>query len=94
MRPMASPVVVKVMTQSPQRLVSQLARSWAIQSAAALRDWALGPRGLTALVSYIDPRNSRSIRLAERLGAWQDRSAVTPGNEPTLTYRHAPGRIA
>ena len=69
-------------------------RGYACEAAAAMRDWALGPRGLTALVSYIDPRNARSIRLAERLGAWHDRAAPTPNNEPTQTWRHAPGAIA
>ena len=69
-------------------------QGFAHEAAKAMRDWALGPRGLTALVSYIDPRNARSLRLAEGLGAWHDRAAPTPGNEPTLIYRHAPGRIA
>ena len=59
----------------------------AFEAAAALRDWALGPRGLTTLVSYIDPDNMPSRRLAERLGAVIDPDAATPGNGPTLVYR-------
>ena len=69
-------------------------QGFALEAATAMRDWALGPRGLTALVSYIDPRNSRSIRLAERLGAWHDLAAATPNNNPTQCWRHAPGRFA
>lgn len=38
-------------------------------------------------VSYIEPGNARSIRLAERLGAAQDPSASGPGPD-TLVYRH------
>jgi RimJ/RimL family protein N-acetyltransferase len=38
-------------------------------------------------VSYIDPGNARSIRLAERLGARLDRSAAKSDPED-LVYRH------
>ncbi len=64
---------------------------YASEAAAAMRDWALGPRGLSALVSYIDPANDRSARLAERLGAVIDTNAATPGNAPTRVYRYALG---
>lgn len=43
----------------------------ALDAVAALRDWARG-QGLPALVSYVDPANARSVRLAERLGAHRD----------------------
>jgi RimJ/RimL family protein N-acetyltransferase len=44
-------------------------RGFATEAAAALRDHAFGALGLDRLVSYIDPKNPRSIRVAERLGA-------------------------
>jgi RimJ/RimL family protein N-acetyltransferase len=44
-------------------------RGYATEAARALRDHAVGPMGLKDLVSYIDPENARSIRVAERLGA-------------------------
>lgn len=59
----------------------------ATEAAMALRDWALGPRGLRTIVSYVDPANAPSRRLAERLGAVIDPSAATPGGAPTLVYR-------
>jgi len=59
----------------------------ATEAARALRDWALGPRRLPTIVSYIDPANAPSIRLAERLGAQRDDSGPTPANMPTLVYR-------
>lgn len=60
---------------------------YAREAAAALRDWAFGPAGLTELVSYIDGGNGRSIALAEYLGAVRDDDA--PRQDPEdLVYRH------
>jgi RimJ/RimL family protein N-acetyltransferase len=59
----------------------------AYEAALAVRAWAYGTRGLPTLVSYIDARNSRSIRLAERLGAVRDPGA--PSCDPgALVWRH------
>ena len=66
-------------------------QGFATEAAAALRDWGLGTRGLATMVSYIDPANTASARLAERLGARIDPTAATPDNEPTLAYRHVRG---
>ncbi len=60
----------------------------ASEAAVALRDWGFGSRGLATMVNYIDPDNAASIRLAETLGARLDPAAATPGNGPTLVYRH------
>ncbi len=67
---------------------------FAQEAAIAARNWAYGPRALPSLVSYIDPANTRSIALAERLGARPDPDAARP--DPTdLVYRHpAPARAA
>jgi RimJ/RimL family protein N-acetyltransferase len=62
-------------------------QGYATEAAAALRDWALGPRGLPTLVAYVDPENTPSRRLAERLGARLDPSAATPEGMATLVYR-------
>lgn len=67
-------------------------RGFAEEAARAARAWAFGVRGLTTLVSYVDPRNARSIRLAERLGAWLDPQAARP-DPGDLVFRHpGPGR--
>jgi RimJ/RimL family protein N-acetyltransferase len=63
-------------------------KGFAYEAAAAMRDWALGPRGLPTLVSYVDPDNAHSWRLAERLGATVDPTAATPGGDDCLVYRH------
>jgi RimJ/RimL family protein N-acetyltransferase len=62
-------------------------RGIAREAAVATRDWVYANTGLTTLVSYIDPRNARSIRLAQRLGAWHDTRAATPDNGD-LVMRH------
>lgn len=63
---------------------------YAAEAGRALRDWAFAKRGLATLVSYCDPANSRSIAVAERLGAVLDRTAT--GQDPEdLVYRHRHG---
>ena len=47
----------------------------AFEVATAALAWAYGTLGLSALVSYIAPRNARSIALASRLGAVEDPEA-------------------
>lgn len=65
----------------------------AFEAAAAARDYVFGQCGWTTAVSYIDPDNTRSITLAERLGASLDQSATAP--DPTdLVYRHTPAGAA
>jgi RimJ/RimL family protein N-acetyltransferase len=64
-------------------------RGIAHEAAVAVRDWAYGTLGWTTLVSYIAEGNRRSIRLAERLGAWLEQDAAAPLTEDgTLVYRH------
>lgn len=62
-------------------------QGYAAEAASALRDWALGTRGLTALVSYIDPDNHASVKLAQRLGGRLDPDAATPDGVPCAVYR-------
>ncbi|MCD1627525.1 GNAT family N-acetyltransferase [Seohaeicola saemankumensis] len=63
------------------------ARGIAFQSASAARDQGVRAYGLNGVISYIDPRNSRSIKLAERLGALFERETVFMG-KPCHVYRH------
>lgn len=62
-------------------------QGYATEAASAMRDWAFGARGLKTLVSYIDPANNGSQRLAARLGGTLDLGAATPGGLTCLTYR-------
>ncbi len=66
---------------------THLRQGYATEAARAARDWAFGPRGLTTLVSYIDPPNKNSIALATRLGASLDETAARP-DPNDLVYRH------
>ena len=65
-------------------------RGLAQDAAILARCFAFETLGLDSLVSYIDPNNQRSIRLAEKLGAILDPDAATPDGEACLVYRHKP----
>lgn len=61
----------------------------AFEAARAARDHARSHLGWTEIVSYIDDRNTRSIALAERLGATLDTDAPQPKpDDPCLVFRH------
>jgi RimJ/RimL family protein N-acetyltransferase len=62
---------------------------YALEAAAALRDWAFRELGLTSLVSYCDPNNSRSLAVAERMGAVRDDTARRQDPEDVV-MRHMP----
>lgn len=65
-------------------------RGIAHEAALALRAWAYDRFGWTTLVSYIGAENTRSIRLAERLGARLDPAGPMPQEDECLVYRHPP----
>jgi len=65
-------------------------QGYAVEAASALRDWAFAEGGLTRLVSYIDPPNTASIAVAERMGAVLDADAPRQ-DETDLVYRHRRG---
>jgi RimJ/RimL family protein N-acetyltransferase len=62
-------------------------RGYAYEAAKALREWAFNICGLETLVSYMDPDNIRSRRLAERLGAELDAKAPRI-DRADLVFRH------
>ena len=67
-------------------------KGYAFEAASAALAWAWD-QGFEALVSYIHPKNARSIALAERLGAEHDPNAQRPDGETleeTIVYRHLP----
>ncbi|MGB0505622.1 MAG: GNAT family N-acetyltransferase [Pikeienuella sp.] len=61
----------------------------AFEAAQTLRNWAFADLGAKTLVSYIDPPNIRSRKLAERLGAVIDPSAKRQDPDD-IVYRHLP----
>jgi len=60
-------------------------RGYATEASLALRDWAFDERGLTRLISLIQPGNQRSIRVAEKLGERYERDVEIRG-KPTRLY--------
>lgn len=62
-------------------------RSYAFEAACAVRDWAGRTLGLEPLISLIAPDNTRSLALATRLGAVEERRDVIDG-EKVIVFRH------
>ena len=62
-------------------------RGFATEAARRVRDYAFDALGAETLVSYIDPANQPSLRLAERLGATHD-STIELRGRPAEVYRH------
>jgi RimJ/RimL family protein N-acetyltransferase len=65
-------------------------KGYAFEAAQLARAYAFETLKFDTLISYIDPDNARSIRLAQKLGAVLDPDAATPNNEACLVYRHSP----
>jgi RimJ/RimL family protein N-acetyltransferase len=63
---------------------------YAHEAASAARAHLYAHHGWTTAVSYIDPENTRSVALAERLGCTLDANAARPHTDaaPCLVYRH------
>lgn len=59
-------------------------RGYATEAALALRDWAFDERGLTRLISLINPGNLASIRVAERIGERYERDVEVGGKKGRL----------
>ena len=59
----------------------------ATEAARAALAWAHRELGPPSLVSYIDPDNAASIRVAERLGARRDGTIALRG-KPVHVFRH------
>ena len=62
-------------------------RSYAFEAACAVREWAGRTLGLEPLVSLIAPSNTRSLALATRLGAVEERRD-TVDDEHVIVFRH------
>ncbi|WP_083100407.1 GNAT family N-acetyltransferase [Pseudophaeobacter leonis] len=63
-------------------------KGYAFEAATEMRRWAFEEQKMQTLVSYIDPQNQRSQRLAEKLGAELDEKAEKQDPDD-LVYRHS-----
>ncbi len=63
-------------------------RGYAREAAVAARAHAFDTLHWPTVFSVIDPGNARSIALARRLGAAEDRHAKTPDGTPVIVFRH------
>lgn len=60
----------------------------AYEAALRARDWAYSDMNFTTMTSNIVPGNTRSIALAERMGAKYERTYHNPHMGEDLLYRH------
>ncbi|SHH98008.1 GNAT family N-acetyltransferase [Marivita hallyeonensis] len=60
----------------------------AYEAATRVRQWSYEELGFTTLTSNIVPGNTRSIRLAERMGATYERTYENPTMGEDMLYRH------
>ena len=69
-----------------------LSREWgngyAPEAARAVREWTYDVRGVTSLISLIDPANERSARVAEKLGAEPTEMVQLLGEWPAIVWVH------
>ncbi len=63
-------------------------RGIAFEAATASRAHAYGALGMTTLISLVDPANTRSVALAERLGARPEGTFDIPNHGETPVWRH------
>jgi len=63
-------------------------KGYATEAAVQARDYAYTELGAKTLVSYIDPRNESSKRVAERMGAWLEDTIELLDFGPHCVYRH------
>lgn len=69
-------------------------KGYVTEAMRPIQTWVFDTLGWTTCVSYIDPDNTRSIAVAERLGATLDPDAALPESaDPAslLVYRHHRG---
>ncbi|MGB0440279.1 MAG: GNAT family N-acetyltransferase [Paracoccaceae bacterium] len=63
-------------------------RSIAYEAATRVRRYAYEDLGFATLTSNIVPGNTRSVALAERMGAWFERTYDNPNMGEDMLYRH------
>ncbi|WP_209348055.1 GNAT family N-acetyltransferase [Pontixanthobacter sp. CEM42] len=63
-------------------------KGYATEATIAARNYAYENLGAKTLVSYIDPSNEPSMRVAERAGAWLDDTIELLDLGPHHVYRH------
>lgn len=62
-------------------------RGYATEAATAVRDHAFGALGLARLIAMIDPQNTASIRVVEKLGMRYEQDVLFPGyTHPDRVY--------
>jgi RimJ/RimL family protein N-acetyltransferase len=61
---------------------------YATEAARAVRDWAYRERGIGRLISLIDPKNVRSVRVAVKLGCEPEELVRLWEGTPAIVWAH------
>ena len=61
---------------------------YAPEAARAVRQWVYDARGVERLISLIDPANTKSVRVAEKLGAEPTETVRILGDYPATVWVH------
>ena len=69
-------------------------RGFAYEAAVALRDWFARAMSPAPLMSLIAPENTRSIALAQRLGALREGTHTYESGKTVERWRHPAGEVA
>ncbi|HVM78717.1 MAG TPA: GNAT family N-acetyltransferase [Stellaceae bacterium] len=67
-------------------------KGYATEAATAVRDWVFGTLKMPRLISVIDPANSASIRVAEKIGETLDRETEIEGKAVRVYAIENPAR--
>lgn len=68
-------------------------RGFATEAAHAILSHTFATTTLETVISFIDPANVASQRVAERLGATRDATVTSPFGPDNLVYRHTPATL-
>ena len=71
-------------------LPSMQGKGYGLEAATKVKEFAFQELGVETLVSYIDPKNQPSIRLAERLGGKLERTIKLLEYGDHMVYRYYP----
>ncbi len=91
-------MVPRPLARTRTRLVPLVCRhegqGYVTEALRRLMAWTFTTLGLTTAVSYIDPGNDASVRVAQALGGRPDPDATPPDADPVLIYRYQAGAQA
>jgi RimJ/RimL family protein N-acetyltransferase len=69
-------------------------KGYVTEALRRLMDWSFSTLVLSTAVSYVDPDNLASVRVARALGGVEDPGATPPDDDPVVIFRYRPEGVA